>query len=352
MDSDEEYHWFVCGDGCEVRLAETLHVWGNGQVKSEATSVSEGVLALTCSVCGYEKTESIPKTETGHTHEYEVTVVEATCVDGGYTTHTCECGYGWTDGITEALEHKYVMGYSEAEHFMRCEICSDMQKNQSHVLGKWTVVKKAGYTFEGLRARKCTKCDYSYTEPIAMLEAPENKVVISLPVTVKPVEKNEDASGTEEKGKAPVEAELSESEVTELLTTGSGNRVPTLPVLAPKEDGSLFEGWADKKTGLMVSKGDRILESVELVPVWKECTDGKHTLNEEGTACIECGKTITPDKPDTPEEPEANHERLDKDEKADEKPKGSNTVMIILSCIAGVLIAGTGIGMFLKKKKK
>ena len=33
------------------------------------------------------------------------TVKAATCTEGGYTTHTCECGYTYTDGETEATGH-------------------------------------------------------------------------------------------------------------------------------------------------------------------------------------------------------------------------------------------------------
>lgn len=38
-------------------------------------------------------------------HVFADTVKAATCTEGGYTTHTCECGYTYTDGETAAKGH-------------------------------------------------------------------------------------------------------------------------------------------------------------------------------------------------------------------------------------------------------
>ena len=38
-------------------------------------------------------------------HVFADTVKAATCTEGGYTTHTCECGYTYTDGETAATGH-------------------------------------------------------------------------------------------------------------------------------------------------------------------------------------------------------------------------------------------------------
>ncbi len=41
-------------------------------------------------------------------HDYLVTVVEATCTEGGYTLYTCRnCGHHYRDQLTEALGHTW-----------------------------------------------------------------------------------------------------------------------------------------------------------------------------------------------------------------------------------------------------
>jgi|GEM_PF-2415106 len=42
-----------------------------------------------------------------HTHAYTSVVTDATCLDGGYTTYTCECGYSYVGDHVEALGHDY-----------------------------------------------------------------------------------------------------------------------------------------------------------------------------------------------------------------------------------------------------
>ena len=70
-----------------------------------------------------------------HTHSYIPAVTEPTCVDGGYTTHTCLCGDSYTDNHTQALGHYYTeaviepaaeaMGYT----LHVCSRCGDSFKD-------------------------------------------------------------------------------------------------------------------------------------------------------------------------------------------------------------------------------
>ena len=43
----------------------------------------------------------------GHNHEYKSTVVESTCIEQGYTEHTCSCGDSYKDNYTNFKEHSY-----------------------------------------------------------------------------------------------------------------------------------------------------------------------------------------------------------------------------------------------------
>lgn len=45
-----------------------------------------------------------------HVHCHTATVTEPTCIDAGYTTHTCTCGDSYVDSYTDALGHSYEDG--------------------------------------------------------------------------------------------------------------------------------------------------------------------------------------------------------------------------------------------------
>ena len=82
-------------------------------------------------------------------HVFADTVKAATCTEGGYTTHTCECGYTYTDGETAATGHA----------------------------AEQTAEVKASYATAGTKAYyTCSNCgkvfaDSKCTEEIADLEA-------------------------------------------------------------------------------------------------------------------------------------------------------------------------------------
>ena len=81
-------------------------------------------------------------------HVFADTVKAATCTEGGYTTHTCECGYTYTDGETAAKGHT----------------------------AEQTAEVSASYATAGIKAYyTCSNCgkvfaDSSCTEEIAALE--------------------------------------------------------------------------------------------------------------------------------------------------------------------------------------
>ena len=43
-----------------------------------------------------------------HEHSYSAEVINATCTEGGYTTHTCACGDSYIDEQTQPLGHNYI----------------------------------------------------------------------------------------------------------------------------------------------------------------------------------------------------------------------------------------------------
>ena len=56
--NDEEYHWHFCtASNCKNIVDKANHTWDEGIVKSPATKDTDGVMAYTCTVCGYVKEE-------------------------------------------------------------------------------------------------------------------------------------------------------------------------------------------------------------------------------------------------------------------------------------------------------
>ena len=52
-----------------------------------------------------------------HKHEYDIEVIEATCLEGGYTKYSCkECEYSYVSDKTAVLTHNYSSTYSYDEH--------------------------------------------------------------------------------------------------------------------------------------------------------------------------------------------------------------------------------------------
>ena len=137
--NDETHHWHSCSDeGCEEVSDKAEHTFGEGKVTTPATEAAEGVMTYACTVCGYEKTESISKL--AHTHNLsKVNKVEAGCTTNGaeayYTCSGCELifsdaegknaieapvsipavGHDWADATCEAPKTCVVCEATEGE---------------------------------------------------------------------------------------------------------------------------------------------------------------------------------------------------------------------------------------------
>lgn len=85
---------------------------------------------------------STSPTEPPHVHNFKVTVVAATCVDGGYMEHLCDCGERYVDNETAPAGHRF---------------------------GDWTVTREATTEEEGLMERACRNCDETEQKTIEKL---------------------------------------------------------------------------------------------------------------------------------------------------------------------------------------
>ena len=61
-ESDKDGHWQVClGANCHQPTDKVAHNWGEGVITKPATALEAGNEKFTCTVCGYERNESIAK---------------------------------------------------------------------------------------------------------------------------------------------------------------------------------------------------------------------------------------------------------------------------------------------------
>ena len=261
QDYDDDEHWYWCGDGCTAKVNVEPHVFSSAEITTQPTKTDEGVLTYYCD-CGYSKTETIPViTEEGHTHHCVPAVVAATCTSGGYTVYTCECGYSYRANETPALGHTYEYQKDAGGHWLKCRFCTDEKPAAAHKFGAWTVTKDATYTQPGTKQRTCLTCGYADEAEIPVI-GHAGHFVISF-------------EGTD---------------IGDMLSVGASHKVPELPVLPPKEEGNLFDGWTDQKTGAPVKAGDVLTGDIVLTPVWKDCGDGSHTDSDHDLVCDDCGK--------------------------------------------------------------
>ncbi len=128
--NDETSHWHECMTKKHSDVADKAdHTFDAGVVTTPATETTEGVLTLTCTVCGFQKTKSIDKLE--HVHTFDMTKWSydtenhwhpATCA------HTDEkkdlAAHNWNAGVITKPADYGVAG----EKIFTCTTCSATRK--------------------------------------------------------------------------------------------------------------------------------------------------------------------------------------------------------------------------------
>ena len=132
--SDETSHWHpaTCEHTSEAS-EKTAHTFGEGVVTKEATETETGIKTYTCTICKYEKTESIAVLP--HTHKYSAEWTN----DATNHWHAATCGHDVKSG------------------------------EEKHTFGEAVVTKEATETETGIKTYTCTICKYEKTESIAVL---------------------------------------------------------------------------------------------------------------------------------------------------------------------------------------
>lgn len=124
--SDDYFHWHAstCGHSSEV-IDSAAHTWDGGTVSVTATEEIEGEIVYVCTVCGKEKTETVPCLP--HTHTYNM---DEWTSDAVYHWHAASCKH--TSETSNKAEHSWNEGkitkqptmYEEGETTYTCIVCA------------------------------------------------------------------------------------------------------------------------------------------------------------------------------------------------------------------------------------
>ena len=125
----------ICA-GCDYRetreVAPKGHSMGAWVISKAPTCTEKGEEIRSCADGDYSETREV--FSKGHSHKAVVTA--PTCTEQGYTTHTCpDCGDTYVDTYTDPLGHTWDDGvitlkptvYTEGEKTFTCTVCADIR---------------------------------------------------------------------------------------------------------------------------------------------------------------------------------------------------------------------------------
>ncbi|MDY6151637.1 MAG: hypothetical protein SPH86_05620, partial [Eubacteriales bacterium] len=212
--NDEQYHWHECVTKTHTDVADKAdHTFDAGVVTKDPTEAEEGVKTFTCTVCGYQKTEAVPKlghtfdmnkwkyddenhwhpATCGHTDEKKdlgahvwnegVVTKEPTETEEGVKTYTCTtCGKTKTATIGR-LDHEHTFNMEawtfDDENHWHPATCGHTDEKKGFAAHEWNggvVTTEPNYGVEGEKTFTCTVCKATRKEPIAALAAKDNTI--------------------------------------------------------------------------------------------------------------------------------------------------------------------------------
>ncbi|MBR2889164.1 MAG: leucine-rich repeat protein [Oscillospiraceae bacterium] len=147
------------------------HSWGPWVEEVVADCDTEGVLVRTCTLCEAQERVTIPPM---HNYDYQVTVTEPTCTEGGYITHACKCGDSYRTPNGDALGHDILsheaqapaceeIGWQAYESCTRCDYSTYAEiPATGHSWSDWE------YVDDNLQQRSCYVCGARETKPVCL----------------------------------------------------------------------------------------------------------------------------------------------------------------------------------------
>lgn len=192
-----------CGKQQERKVAKTAHV-GEWIVIVEPTCTENGAKTRTCEVCGQGENAAIEKlghdfsegtcteakvcsrcgvTEYGeHVYGEEYLIIDPDCERNGIVWLTCSvCGHveevetpnnGHEYGEWTVVEEPTCIAQGKERCF--CAVCEKafdrVLETIDHEMGEWVVTTQATCSHEGEKVRKCTMCDYTEKDTVSRLD--------------------------------------------------------------------------------------------------------------------------------------------------------------------------------------
>ena len=153
------------------------HNVGAWYVTEKPTCTETGTQRKDCSRCDHFEAEAIAATG----HDHVAVVIAPTCLNQGYTTHTCHCGDSYKDSYVNALGHSFTLYKSnndatctaDGTETAKCDRCivTDTRVKQNSAKGHDEIAHKAkaptcteigwdGYV-------TCARCNYTTYKEIA-----------------------------------------------------------------------------------------------------------------------------------------------------------------------------------------
>ena len=175
-------------DHFEIRETKPAgHIPSDWIVDTEPTFETNGTKHKECMVCNAVLEQSIVPSLT---HSYVSTVIDPTCTEQGYTSHTCsECGNIYVDDYTNELGHNFgewretkaptciEVGTKQRD----CSRCDHAEVRDIDALGHDIVIhagKEPTTNEDGWKEYEtCTRCDYSTYEDISAQKEPVMKKI-------------------------------------------------------------------------------------------------------------------------------------------------------------------------------
>ena len=294
---DETSHWHECMTKKHSDVADKAdHTFDAGVITTQPTEAAEGVKTLTCTVCGYQTTQSVPKL--GHTFDMDkwkfdeqthwhpatcahtdlkkdeaehawnegVITTQPTETTEGVKTYTCTvCGNTKTAKIG-MLDHEHTFDMTKwsynAENHWHPATCGHTDEKKdlgAHVWNEGVVTTQPTETTEGVKTYTCTTCGNTKTATIGMLDHEHTFDMTKWsydtenhwhPATCAHTDEKKDlAAHNWNAGVVTTEPNYGvEGEKTYTCTTCSATRKETIPATPPKLNMLTFDG------GLELSK--------------------------------------------------------------------------------------------------
>ena len=294
---DETSHWHECMTKKHSDVADKAdHTFDAGVITTPATEAAEGVKTLTCTVCGYQTTQSVPKL--GHTFDMDnwkfdeqthwhpatcthtdlkkdeaehvwnegVVTTEPTETTEGVKTYTCTVCHNTKTAKIGTLEHKHTFDtgrweYNAENHWhpATCGHTDEKKDLGAHVWNEGVVTTQPTETTEGVKTYTCTTCGNTKTATIGMLDHEHTFDMTKWsydtenhwhPATCAHTDEKKDLTAHNwNAGVVTTEPNYGvEGEKTYTCTTCKATRVESIPATPPKYNTLTFDG------GLELSK--------------------------------------------------------------------------------------------------